>query len=80
MPLTVSASEARASFPRIAREVNENNIEVTVLKGSRPYVKIVPIGAPEQVSQVDGAAAGEKYLAAYAQAADEYRDLFEALA
>lgn len=80
MPLTVSASEARASFPRIAREVNENNIEVTVLKDSRPYVKIVPIGASGRAVQADGAAAGEAYLSAYAQAADEYRDLFEALA
>ena len=43
MPLTVKASEARAQFPTIAKRVYEDNIEVTVIKGSKPYVKIVPI-------------------------------------
>ena len=43
MPLTVKASEARAQFPSIAKRVHEDNIEVTVIKGSKPYVKIVPI-------------------------------------
>lgn len=52
----------------------EDNIEVTVIKGSKPYVKIVPID--------DNASDGENgtmYLDAYLEAADEYRDLFEAL-
>ena len=40
MPLTVKASEARAQFPSIAKRVHEDNIEVTVIKGSKPYVKI----------------------------------------
>lgn len=73
MPLTVKASEARAHFPNIAKRVYEDNIEVTVIKGSKPYVKIVPIDQPSS---------GEKetmYLDAYQEAADEYRDLFEAL-
>ena len=74
MPLTVKASEARASFPSIAKRVHDDNIEVTVFKGSKPYVKIVPIGAP---SNDEGA--GAAYLEAYLGAADEYRDLFEAL-
>ena len=39
MPLTVKASEARAQFPTIAKRVYEDNIEVTVIKGSKPYVK-----------------------------------------
>ena len=70
MPLTVKASEARAQFPTIAKRV----YEVTVIKGSKPYVKIVPID--------DNASDGENgtmYLDAYLEAADEYRDLFEAL-
>ena len=46
MPLTVKASEARAQFPSIAKRVHEDNIEVTVIKGSKPYVKIVPIDQP----------------------------------
>ena len=74
MPLTVKASEARAQFPTIAKRVYEDNIEVTVIKGSKPYVKIVPID--------DNASDGENgtmYLDAYLEAADEYRDLFEAL-
>ena len=68
------ASEARAQFPTIAKRVYEDNIEVTVIKGSKPYVKIVPID--------DNASDGENgtmYLDAYLEAADEYRDLFEAL-
>ena len=74
MPLTVKASEALAQFPTIAKRVYEDNIEVTVIKGSKPYVKIVPID--------DNASDGENgtmYLDAYLEAADEYRDLFEAL-
>ena len=73
-PLTVKASEARAQFPTIAKRGYEDNIEVTVIKGSKPYVKIVPID--------DNASDGENgtmYLDAYLEAADEYRDLFEAL-
>ena len=42
MPLTVKASEARAQFPTIAKRVYEDNIEVTVIKGSKPYVKSFP--------------------------------------
>jgi antitoxin (DNA-binding transcriptional repressor) of toxin-antitoxin stability system len=74
MPLTVKASEARANFPSIAKRVHENNIEVTVFKGSKPYVKIVPIDPPS-TSGDDGST----YFDAYLGAADEYRDLFEAL-
>lgn len=74
MPFTVKASEARAQFPTIARRVHEDNIEVTVIKGSKPYVKIVPIdqGNSDEERQQD-------YFSAYLEAADEYRDLFEAL-
>ena len=75
MPFTVKASEARAKFPSIARRVHEDNIEVTVIKGSRPYVKIVPIDpSPAKNGEEDA------YLSAYLDAADEYQDLFEALA
>ena len=74
MSLTVKASEARAQFPKIAKQVHDGNIEVTVIKGSRPYVKIVPIDYPSlaDAKQAD-------YLQAYEDAADEYHDLFEAL-
>ena len=74
MPLTVKASEARAQFPTIAKRVHEDNVEVTVIKGSKPYVKIVPI---DQGS--DGAGNKDMYLNAYYDAVDEYRDLFEEL-
>lgn len=73
MPFTVKASEARAQFPSIAKRVHEDNIEITVIKGSTPYVKIVPIDQP--ANEEDGAG----YFDAYKTAADEYRDLFEAL-
>lgn len=74
MPLTVKASEARAQFPTIAKRVHEDNVEVTVIKGSKPYVKIVPI---DQGS--DGTGNKDMYLNAYYDAVDEYRDLFEEL-
>ena len=74
MPLTVKASEARAQFPSIAKRVHEDNVEVTVIKGSKPYVKIVPIDPPSTNGEE-----GTMYLDAYLDAADEYRDLFEAL-
>ena len=73
MPLTVKASEARAQFPSIAKRVHEDNLEVTVIKGSKPYVKIVPIDQPSDDEN------GTAYLEAYLDAADEYHDLFEAL-
>ena len=73
MPLTGKASEARAQFPSIAKRVHEDNIEVTVIKGSKPYVKIVPIDQPSNGEEES------MYLEAYETAADEYRDLFEAL-
>ena len=76
MPLTVKASEARAQFPTIAKRVHDDNIEITVIKGSRPYVKIVPIGTGTDDSG-NGKQVG--YLNAYLGAADEYHDLFEAL-
>ncbi|RDB61370.1 prevent-host-death protein [Gordonibacter sp. 28C] len=74
MPMTVTASEARAQFPAIAKAVHENNMEVTVVKGSKPYVKIVPI---EKHEAIDAQAA---YLAADEEFEQEYHDLFEALA
>ena len=53
----------------------EDNIEVTVIKGTQTLCKkLVPID--------DNASDGENgtmYLDAYLEAADEYRDLFEAL-
>lgn len=73
MPMTVKASEARAQFPAIAKEVHDKNMEVTVIKGSKPYVKIVPIGPAD----IDPQAA---YLAADETFEQEYHDLFEALA
>lgn len=73
MPLTVKASEARAQFPTIAKRVYEDNIEVTVIKGSKPYVKIVPIDQPSDGEE------DTMYLDAYLNSADEYHDLFEAL-
>lgn len=94
MPLTVTASEARAEFPRISREVHDENVEVTVMKGSRPWVKIVPVASPSQQTRASAqtgtltddttAAPGDgarddAYYAAYAAAADEYRELFEEL-
>lgn len=74
MPLTVKASEARAQFPTIAKRVHEDNIEVTVIKGSKPYVKIVPID-----SHLDEDKHETMYLTAYQTAVEEYHDLFEAL-
>lgn len=74
MPLTVKASEARAQFPSIAKRVHEDNIEVTVIKGSEPYVKIVPIRHSDTEDEN-----GAMYLDAYQEIAEEYRDLFEAL-
>ena len=74
MPLTVKASEARAQFPSIAKRVHEDNIEVTVIKGSKPYVKIVPIRHSDTEDEN-----GAMYLDAYQEIAEEYRDLFEAL-
>lgn len=76
MPLTVKASEARAQFPTIAKRVHDDNIEITVIKGSKPYVKIVPIEVGVEDSGDDKQA---DYFNAYLDAADEYRDLFEAL-
>ena len=73
MPLTVKASEARAQFPSIAKRVHEDNIEVTVIKGSKPYVKIVPI---DPHSEDENRATDPE---AYQEAVEEYRDLFEAL-
>ncbi|MEG1435113.1 MAG: prevent-host-death protein [Gordonibacter sp.] len=73
MPLTVKASEARAQFPTIAKRVHEDNVEVPVIKGSKPYVKIVPIDPPLNGENKS------RYLDAYNEAVGEYRDLFEAL-
>ena len=73
MPLTVKASEARAQFPSIAKRVHEDNIEVTVIKGSKPYVRIVPIDPHSEDEN------GTMYLEAYQEAVEEYRDSFEAL-
>lgn len=78
MPLTVKASEAREHFPSIAKYVNENKVEVTVIKGSSPYVKIVPIDEPPATG-TNVSESNDKYLNAYLQAADEYYDLFELL-
>ncbi|BAK45470.1 prevent-host-death protein [Eggerthella sp. YY7918] len=74
MPLTVKASEARAQFPTIAKRVHEDNIEVTVIKGSKPYVKIVPIDRSSEGNGDDS-----MYVDAYQKIVDEYRDLFEEL-
>ena len=41
MPLTVKASEATRAISDHLKSAYEDNIEVTV-KGSKPYVKIVP--------------------------------------
>lgn len=74
MPLTVKASEARAQFPAIAKRVHEDNVEVIVFKGSKPYVKIVPMGQHSDKDEKDA-----MYMDAYYEAVDEYQDLFEAL-
>lgn len=43
MNKTVSLSEARAHFSKICKYVNETGNTVTVIKNSKPYVKIEPI-------------------------------------
>ena len=72
MPLTVQASEARAQFPKIARKVHDEGVEVTVIRGSRPYVKIVPlVDIPEKKpSMVE---IGREFI-------EEYDDVFKKLA
>ena len=42
MPTTVTASDARSQFPRIAQTVSETGEPVTVFKNSRPWVIIQP--------------------------------------
>ena len=74
MPSQSKHRKPARNFRPLQKRVYEDNIEVTVIKGSKPYVKIVPID--------DNASDGENgtmYLDAYLEAADEYRDLFEAL-
>lgn len=77
MPVTVTASDARAQFPSIAKQVHDEGMEVTVFKGSKPYVKIVPINASVQSEKRHKS---DPYYEAYLDAAEEYAELFERLA
>ena len=72
MPLTVQASEARAQFPKIARKVHDDGVEITVIRGSRPYVKIVPLTEPAQ-QEPSMVEIGEDFIS-------EYDDVFAKLA
>jgi len=49
MSMTVTASEARSRFARIAEEVARTGSPVTVFKNSRPWVEIHPVEPREVV-------------------------------
>jgi prevent-host-death family protein len=59
MTLTVSAADARARFARIAGEVHDTGVPVTVFKNSRPWVVIQPVGTPAAPSATTAAALDE---------------------
>ena len=41
--ITASMAEAKTNLSKIARTVNETGVPVTVMKGSKPWIQIVPL-------------------------------------
>lgn len=69
MPLTASFTEARANFTQLTDMVMRERVPVTVFKRNKPAFRIVPIEDAQ-----------DAYAAAASGLADEYADVFEALA
>jgi antitoxin (DNA-binding transcriptional repressor) of toxin-antitoxin stability system len=88
--LTVSASEARANFSKLGEEIARTGESVTVFKNSKPWLTISPAGRQSDngtaVTRSHGTTAStltaeEQELLAWAETfAEEYHDVFEALA
>ena len=84
--LTVTASEARASFSKLGEEIVRTGKPVTVFKNSRPWLVITPAQGNEKEAVVDldgnrELNLEEQKLLSWANGfVDEYRDVFETLA
>jgi prevent-host-death family protein len=80
MALTVSAADARAQFARIAGEVHDSGIPVTVFRNSRPWVVIQPVAAPPAPNATTVAALGEaRDMAGGAPRFEGFADMMAAL-
>ena len=83
--LTVSASEARASFSKLGEEIARTGKPVTVFKNSKPWLVIAPAQMPGTEESVDtmrnqDLTDDEKTLLSWSDSfVDEYRDVFEVL-
>lgn len=71
MPYSVSFTDAARNFSRVTKQVAEQNVEVTIFKNNKPFVKIVPVS----VDPVE-----EKRSAAIHEIGQEYWDLLEKMA
>ena len=78
--LTVTASEARASFSKLGEEIVRTGKPVTVFKNSKPWLVIAPAEKGKDAKEMSIDEMKAKALEIAKEVDTEYYDVFEVLA